>query len=321
MRRLVAASFLMFSFPANSFDFGVYDVISFMYQGIKFVHTNAVPKEMIVTSVGPGKTREEAIDKALLSGIQESIGVLVVSDETAENDRIVRNIVAQYSSGVVNKYEVKSCVGTNPVTCTVTAKVSPWNFQRKLMGDSNTIKVNGNDLQAQHMSARHVLIQRQKLTKYYFSQIQQSGLEVKIKEIKVLPSLSENATVTIDYEVRWVPEYKKSIISFLEKMEKDTDGQNTTNNQVYIQWAASGFSENRVRINAYDDGFRTMMENYLRQPVTIRINELGSCEQFDATGGVFGIDWYGFRKQKTITMTPTQLSKIDKITMSVGCKL
>jgi len=321
MRRLIAASLLVTSFPAHSFDLGVYDVISLMYQGIKFVHTNSVPKEMIVTSIGTGKTREEAIDKALLSGIQESIGVLVVSDETAENDRIVRNLVAQYSSGVVNKYEVKSCVGTNPVTCTVTAKVSPWNFQRKLMGDSNTIKVNGNDLQAQHMSARHVLIQRQKLTKYYLSQIQQSGLEVKIKEVKVLPSLSENATVTIDYEVRWVPEFKKSIISFLEKLEKDTDGQNTINNQVYIQWAASGFSENRVRINAYDDGFRTTMESYLQQPVSIKINELGTCEQFDATGGVFGIDWYGFRKQKTFTMTSAQLARIDKITMSVGCKL
>lgn len=321
MRRLLAASLLTLSLPANSFDVVTYNVISIMYQGIKFVHTDAVPKELIVTSTGTGKTREEAIDKALLSGIQESIGVLVVSDETAENDRIVRNIVAQYSSGVVNKYEVKSCIGTNPITCTVTAKVSPWNFQRKLMGDSNAIKINGNDLQAQHMSARHVLIQRQKLTKYYLSQIQQSGLEVKIKEVKVLPSLSENATVSIDYEVRWVPEFKKSIISFLEKLEKDTDGQNTNNNQVYIQWAATGFSENRVRINAYDDGFRRMMESYLRQPVSIRINELGTCEQFDATGGVFGIDWYGFRKQKTVILTPEQLSKIDKITMSVGCKL
>ena len=321
MKRLFLASLLVTSLSANSLEISTYSVASFMYQGIKFVYTNSVPKEMIVTSSGTGKTREEAINNALLSGIQESIGVLVVSDLTVENDRIVRNLVAQYSSGVVNKYEVKSCVGINPTTCTVTAKVSPWNFQRKLMGDSNTIKVNGNDLQAQHMSARHVLIQRQKLTKYYLSQIQQSGLEVKIKEVKVLPSLSENASVFIDYEVRWVPEFKKSIISFLEKLEKDTDGQNTTNNQVYIQWASSGFFENRVRINTHDDGFRTMMENYLRQPVTIRINELGTCEQFDATGGVFGIDWYGFRKQKTITMTPAQLSKIDKITMSVGCKL
>ena len=321
MRRLVAASLLTLSFSANSYDLVAYNVMSFMYQGIRFVYSDSVPKEMIVTSVGTGKTREDAINKALLSGIQESIGVLIVSDETAENDRIVRNLVAQYSSGVVNKYEVKSCVGSNPITCTVTARVSPWNFQRKLMGDSNTIKVNGNDLQAQHMSARHTLIQRQKLTKYYLSQIQQSGLEVKIKEVKVLPSLSENATVSIDYEVRWVPEFKKSIISFLEKLEKDTDGQTKTNNQVYIQWAATGFSENRVRINAYDDGFRTMMENYMRQPVSIRINELGTCEQFDATGGVFGIDWYGFRKQKTFTMTPAQLARIDKITMSVGCKL
>ena len=321
MKRLFLASLLVTSLSANSLEISIYSVASFMYQGIKFVYTNSVPKEMIVTSSGTGKTREEAINNALLSGIQESIGVLVVSDLTVENDRIVRNLVAQYSSGVVNKYEVKSCVGINPTTCTVTAKVSPWNFQRKLMGDSNTIKVNGNDLQAQHMSARHVLIQRQKLTKYYLSQIQQSGLEVKIKEVKVLPSLSENATVTIDYEVRWVPEYKKSIISFLEKLEKDTDGQNTTNNQVYIQWASSGFFENRVRINTHDDGFRRMMENYLQQPVSIKINELGTCEQFDATGGVFGIDWYGFRKQKTITLTPDQLSKIDKITMSIGCKL
>ena len=282
MKRLFLASLLVTSLSANSLEISTYSVASFMYQGIKFVYTNSVPKEMIVTSSGTGKTREEAINNALLSGIQESIGVLVVSDLTVENDRIVRNLVAQYSSGVVNKYEVKSCVGINPTTCTVTAKVSPWNFQRKLMGDSNTIKVNGNDLQAQHMSARHVLIQRQKLTKYYLSQIQQSGLEVKIKEVKVLPSLYENASVFIDYEVRWVPEFKKSIISFLEKLEKDTDGQNTTNNQVYIQWASSGFFENRVRINTHDDGFRRMMENYLQQPISIKINELGTCEQFDA---------------------------------------
>ena len=285
------------------------------------MYSESIPKELIVTSIGTGKTREEAIDKALLSGIQESLGVLIVSDETTENDRIVRNLVAQYSSGVVNKYEVKSCVGSNPITCTVTARVSPWNFQRKLMGDSNTIKVNGGDLQAQHMTAKHVLIQRQKLTKYYLSQIQQSGLEVKIKEVKVLPSMAENAKVVIDYEVRWIPEFKKSIISFLEKLEKDTDGKTKNNNQVYIQWEATSFAENRVRINTYDDGFRTMIESYLQQPITIRINELGTCEQFKPTGGVFGIDWYGFQKQKTVSMTPEQLSKIDKITMSVGCKL
>jgi hypothetical protein len=28
-----------------------------------------------------------------------------------------------------------------------------------------------------------------------------------------------------------------------------------------------------------------------------------------------------FHKQKTVSMTPEQLSKIDKITMAVGCKL
>ena len=78
MKRLFLASLLVISLSANSLEISTYSVASFMYQGIKFVYTNSVPKEMIVTSSGTGKTREEAINNALLSGIQESIGVLVV---------------------------------------------------------------------------------------------------------------------------------------------------------------------------------------------------------------------------------------------------
>ena len=56
----------------------VYNVVSVMYQGIRFVHTDSIPKEMVVTATGTGNTREDAINNALLSGIQETIGVLIV---------------------------------------------------------------------------------------------------------------------------------------------------------------------------------------------------------------------------------------------------
>jgi hypothetical protein len=34
---------------------------------------------------------------------------------------------------------------------------------------------------------------------------------------------------------------------------------------------------------------------------------------------VFKIDWYGFRKQKTVTVDTKKLQNMDKISMSLGC--
>jgi hypothetical protein len=197
--------------------------------------------------------------------------------------------------------------------------VAPWTFQRKLLGDSKAIVVNGNDLQAQHLTARHTLIQRYKLTEYYLSQIQQSGFDVKIKSVSIVPSMSETVTIEIDYQVYWNPEFKVSMIRFLEKLEKDTAGEKQNNQQVYIQWAPTGFFENRVRINTYDESYRKMMLRYLNAPISVRINELNTCEYFEQPNGVFGVDWYGFHKKKTVSVAPVGIKKLQKISISTGC--
>ena len=319
MRRLIAVSFLVFSTTVSAQQFSGFDYISIVFSGVRIFFSESVPKEMIVTTTGTGKTREEAINNALVSSVQEAIGVLIVSDQTAENNKIVRDMIAQYSSGVVNRYEVKQCEGTSTIVCSVTATVAPWTFQRKLLGDSKAIVVNGNDLQAQHLTARHTLIQRYKLTEYYLSQIQQSGFDVKIKSVSIVPSMGENATIEIEYQVYWNPEFKVSMIRFLEKLEKDTAGEKQNNQQVYIQWAPTGFFENRVRVNTYDDSYRKMMLRYLNAPISVRINELNTCEYFEQPNGVFGVDWHGFHKKKTVSVAPGALKKLQKISISTGC--
>jgi hypothetical protein len=201
--------------------------------------------------------------------------------------------------------------------CEVTAKVSPWKFMQRLQGDSQTILVNGNDLYMQHRSAQATMIQRRKLAEYYFSQIRNVGLDAKIREVKILPS-NGRAKIAIDYEVKWNPDYKKSMIAFLEKLEKDTDGE--YNQQVYIQWGPTGFFENRVRINTQDPYLRQMMLNYLFAPIEVNIVELGICERFDPPEDVFKIDWYGFRKQKVIEIDSQKLMGIRKLSASTSCK-
>ena len=293
-----------------------YQVASFVFQGIRFAISDTPPPEIEMKGEGSGKTREEAVQNALIDAVQRGIGVMVVTDQTVNGDTVVRNMAAMYSSGVVNSYEVTSCRNNY---CVVSAKISPWKFRRKLEGDSNVMRVNGNDLYATYATANHSMIQRHKLTEYYFQRIRSSGLEVKIRELKITPAANGRADVMIDYEVKFNKEFKKDLISFLERMEKDTNGRNEENNRVYIQWGPTGLFENRVFINALNENTRSMMLRYMHEPIEIYFQELNVCERYDVSDSVFTIDWYGFRKQRTINMNPLLLQNVSKVSARIGC--
>jgi len=321
MKRFLAgvAIFLATNVTAQSAPptFTPLDYVSLVFSGVRFFFSESTPKEIIVTATGEGKNQNEAVNNALLNAVQKGIGVLIVSDQTVNSGKVTRDLAAMYSSGVVNSYEVKECKNN---ICTVTANISPWQFRRKLEGDTNVIKVNGKDLHAQYLTTQHAMLQRYKLTEYYMSQIRQSGLEVKVREVKIVPTTATTAELFVDYEVKWNSEFKKSFISFLERLEKDTNGRNEERLRVYIQWGPTGFFENRVFINAYEPNFREMLVRGLQAPISIGLQEFGVCETFDVKDHVLAIDWYGFRKQRTIAIQPDKLKNMDKISLSVGCQ-
>jgi hypothetical protein len=311
---LIGCLFVASSVSAQSFT--AFDYVTLIFQGIYFSMGESVPEEITVASKGVGKNQNEAVEAALNSAVQKAVGVLVLSDQTVRNDQVIRNLVASYSSGVVNSYKIEHCQKDKSVTCTVTAKVSPLKFMRKLQGDSQTIQVSGSDLLAKHQTARNALLQREKITQYYFSQIRQSGLDVKIREIKVMPSTTEKARIMVDYEVKWNPDFKKELISFLQRLEKDSkeDG----GHRIYIQWGPTGLFNNRVFINTNNVTMQRTMLQYMHKPTYVRINELGLCEDI-GHDEVFTIDWYGVRRQRIIEVSPEKLSGIQSLSASIGC--
>ena len=289
---------------------------SFVFEGVRFVIADKPPPEIEMRGQGSGKTREEAVQNALIDAVHKGLGVMVVTDQTISGHNVVRNMAAMYSSGVVNSYEVISCRFD---TCIVNAKISAWKFRRKLEGDTNVIRVNGNDLYASYSTANLGIQQRHKMTEYYFQRIRSSGLEVKIRELKVTPAANGRADVTLDYEVRFNKEFKKDLIAFLKKMENDTNGRNEENNRVYIQWGPTGLFENRVFINALNENTRSMMLRYMHEPIEIYFQELNVCERYDVVDSVFTVDWYEFRKQKTININPLLLQNVSKVSARIGC--
>lgn len=306
----------MWTSSVSAQSFTPFDYVSLIFQGIYFSMSESVPEEITVTAKGVGETQAIAIETALNSAVQKAVGVLVISDQTVQNDRVIRNLVASYSSGVVNSYKIDTCQKDKVIHCTITAKVSPMKFMRKLQGDSQTIQVNGNDLLAKHQTAKNTLIQREKITNYYFSQIRQSGLDVLIREVKILPSDTEKVKLVVDYEVKWNAEYKKEILKFLERLEKDT--KNDGGQQIYIQWGPTGLFNNRVHINVVNDRLRTSMLRMIHAPTFVKINELNLCEDINHDN-VFTIDWYGVKRQRTIEVDPAKLRGIQTLSASIGC--
>ena len=315
MRNLLIGC-LLWTSTVSAQSFTPFDYVSLIFQGIYFSMSESVPEEITVTAKGVGETQAIAIDSALNSAVQKAVGVLVISDQTVKNDQVIRNLVASYSSGVVNSYKIDTCQKDKVIHCTITAKVSPMKFMRKLQGDSQTIQVNGNDLLAKHQTAKNTLIQREKITNYYFSQIRQSGLDVTIREVKILPSDTEKVKLVVDYEVKWNAEYKKEILKFLERLEKDT--KNDGGQQIYIQWGPTGLFNNRVHINVVNERLRTSMLRMIHAPTFVKINELNLCEDINHDN-VFTIDWYGVKRQRTIEVDPAKLRGIQSLSASIGC--
>ena len=315
MRNLLIGC-LLWTSSVSAQSFTPFDYVSLIFQGIYFSMSESVPEEITVTAKGIGETQAIAIETALNSAVQKAVGVLVISDQTVQNDRVIRNLVASYSSGVVNSYKIDTCQKDKVIHCTITAKVSPMKFMRKLQGDSQTIQVNGNDLLAKHQTAKNTLIQREKITNYYFSQIRQSGLDVIIREVKILPSDTEKVKLVVDYEVKWNAEYKKEILKFLERLEKDT--KNDGGQQIYIQWGPTGLFNNRVHINVVNDRLRTSILRMIHAPTFVKINELNLCEDINHDN-VFTIDWYGVKRQRTIEVDPAKLRGIQSLSASIGC--
>ena len=304
---------------------------SLVLQGVKFYFGNSIPSEIPVDSSGTGETREKAIQNALIAAVQEAIGVLIVSDVTVESNRIVRDIAATYSSGVVKSYKVKNCASTDRIQCDISAVVSPFAFRQTLLASGSVTKVDGESLYGQYVTSKNAILQRYRLTEYFFSRIRTQGLQLRLVRFEVRPSTRNKVPIYIEYDIRFDPQFKQTIIELLEKLQQDTNGGfNKWSGQwrelppgvdpmtVYIQWGPTGLKDNRVWIHTFDRDYFQMMRLYQFQEIPITIKELNLCDMV-SHDGIFTIDWYRLRRSAIIEVDPEQLRGVKQLTLGLGC--
>ena len=302
-----------------------------MVQGVKFYFSNFVPSEIVVITTGTGDTREKAIDNALIAAVQEAIGVLVVSDVTVQDDKILRNIAIMYSEGVVNNYKVKECKGDLRQACEIIATVSPSRLQNKFAGSGAIMEVDGQNLYGQYVTSKNAILQRKKLAEYYLSNIRTHGLEIEITSMKVIPTSETKVPIEINYLVTWNREYKENALSFFKKLEKETNGKferysdRDKNKYTYMLTYGDSFSftrNDRLHINTYDESFYKMMQFYIRSKIQISINPFNVCDSYDPQylSGIFAMHKESdSTRKKTVYANPEQLKDLKQISLTLGC--
>jgi len=288
-------------------------------QGVFFIHNHLAPKHVTITVDGKGNDESTAIQNALQEAVYQVVGVLIVSERHVENDSLVRNLVAEYSSGTVKTYEKQYCVEEQSVvSCRIRATVTPSEFARKLRNVSDVVQIDGNVYYQKHMANQRMLMQREKVTEYYLKQIWRSGLDVKIISVELAPGTNQNVRMNVTYDISWNRKFRRELITFLTMLERDTKSLGDDAIPIYVQWDNRGMTNNRAVIKTHDIRMYNNMMRLMNQPLRLGIKELGMCSQVDI-GNIFQSYGSGYTIRQTISITPEELKKVKRFTAHVGC--
>lgn len=310
--------------------------------GVRLLFPSTLPDELYTRGTGTGATREEAVKNALLSAVQQTMGVLIVSETTVANDQLLRDIYAGYSSGIVKSFNVVGCSDGYDyrVSCTVNAITKPWAIRETIFATGRAVSVDGQNLYGQYVTQREVLLQRRKLMDYYLSRIRTVGLVPTIESVSVVPSASEKALIRIQFSMAWNQAFREELIDFLKRLEKDTGGdrirwipnyrdvllregafrQNYEN--FIMSWGPRNgmwFSD-EVVLRSPDQGLRKIAHDHTYGPIPFNIEPFQLCNEVDPDGSILhyarrGPEFYDM----TIWVQPQFLANIDNIEMTMGC--
>lgn len=308
---------------------------------LSFFFSRALPNEMFVRATGSGSSREEAVRNALNAAVQQAMGVLVVSELTVSGDRLLQDLSASYSSGVVRNYSVRVCANDHRVTCTIDAITSPWAIRDAIFASSSRVRLDGESLYGQFITQRETIIQRRKLSEYYLSRIYTVGLVPTIRSIDVPPSAGEEALVRVRYSISWNKNFRNELINFLKILEKDTGGHivrrhpnygellvpSSINGQedqdVYFQWGPrrGKWINDELVIRSHDPLFAKIFTKYLYSiDIQVAIEPFGLCDRFRPEDGslLYATSREQWR-EVTIKVPPEMLRNIKEIKLSTNC--
>ena len=321
---------------------------SLRLQDINFTFPSILPSKIKVKSSGSGSTELEAIDNALIEATKQAMGVLIVSELSSKQDKIVSDFASSYASGVVTEYKKIECLYQSRVICKIQATVSPWAIRNKIFASISNTPIKGNNLYAQYRSKQHVAHQRRKLINYYLDALYDRGLVAEMSSVEIVGNAQPQ--LRLAYSVEWDSDFRTEFLGFLRQLERDTgegglkgvavgvisgffgvtsNGLDpcwggTSCEDIKVEWGLgieTALYSQSVYLKLNDKSLANLIRNKLKKDISFGISPFGICDTFDGSeNGKWGSlpDTY-ITREITFPISPIKLKSTNNITIKAGC--
>lgn len=216
-------------------------------------------KEVTLVVNGEGVTKEDAINVALRSAIEQAFGVFVSANTSILNDELVRDEIATVSSGNIQKYTElgTSTLPNGQYSTTLQATVSINKLVKYAQSKGSecefagaTFGANIKMLQLRYDNAQKALFHLREYTKMI-------GSHVFDYEIKVGEPKTSNGKAIIPVTIKYLPnditkEYFNTIMSTLDLTSFTHDEMNTLRGVDYSKYVFYSISSLISRNSAYE---------------------------------------------------------------------
>ena len=166
--------------------------------------TGQYDKTSVVYAEGTGATFEEAKQRAFRSAIQEAVGVLNISEQAVDGDRLAKDQINEYSAGYIDDYEILESHEDSQrrVTVSLQARVASSKIaQRMISRGDKTSQVQGQMLLTKLESQLNVRNSGDALLSEVLSSYPQNAFVINqgASEVKISPT--RQPYMFVPYEV------------------------------------------------------------------------------------------------------------------------
>ena len=242
--------------------------------------------ELVVVATGIGETPETAKSAALRAAVQKAIGVTMTSETVVSNDRLSKDEQIEYSAGMIKSNEILSQIKQSDGLFSVTIRsvVLLSDIRAYYVNKSGRAQIDGSSIATQLRLASENLRQKDKLFDHLFGNLYIDTLSVKVTNIAVQPTRSDDAKMEITALVSISEQGLRSLKSALPAIAS------TTGEGGPDVWISSGIFSNdywyfqdenlTTKVLAFRNNFPNINFDFLNSAGEVVLNRVG---RFDAS--------------------------------------
>jgi hypothetical protein len=250
------------------------------------------PKKLYQVEVeSQGSSLEDAKQNGFKIAVEQAVGALVLSETEVSNQTVIRNDIIRYSSGMIEKYEIKSQSSRgSQVVLVMDVWVSDSRIADRLMtiGKADAV-VAGDQIAVRERSHVNEKISGDQVITAVANDFPKRAFDVQIKNTQILRQ-GRDPQILVNVHLKWSKDYINSLIDALNQTKSGTP--NFFNNYVSIVGVKRpGIFADYFKAGFDDKEKENILQNrFIEYEPVVQVTALGTLSSDVLIRNCYGVD-------------------------------